>query len=192
MSKLYPSLTPAADYRLDQVRAFQRELSAEVEKRHRLLEKNKRWRHILARSSETLSVCTLGLGSTSVGLLATGIGLPAAIPTAALGAAVGLIDLTLSPAQRRLEKKGRRHSQLATLAESKLLTISRLLSKALADGSLSDSEFQAFGDEKESWLSARNTITRSAEAELRKLAAEIKARLAQIDKNKHTGSLSIV
>lgn len=141
-SKLYPSI--ATDYWLDQVRAFQRELSGEVNKRQRLLDKNKRWRHILARSSETLSVCTVGLGSASVGLLATGIGLPAAIPTAAIGAVVGLIDLTLSPAHRRLEKKGRRHSQLSTLAESKLMSISRIISKGLADGSLSDSEFQAF------------------------------------------------
>ena len=178
-SKLYPTVAP--DYRLDQVRAFQQDLRLEVEKRKLLLEKNKRWRLIVARTTEMFGLSMVGLGSASVGFIATGIGAPAAIPTAAIGALLGLVDFGLSPAQRRLEKKARRHSQLKALSEAKLLTTSRLLSKALSNGFVSDPEFQEFADEKQSWLNARGKIIRSAEAELRELAAEFKARLAKIE-----------
>jgi len=182
MSKLYPSVP--TDYRLDQVRSLQSELLTEVRKRERLLKRSKRTRFALARSSEALSIFVVGLGSASVGLMATGVGLPFAIPTAALGILVGLVELGLSPARTRAEKKARRHTLLRALAESRHITTSRLLSKGLADGVLSDAEYQAFLDERESWIKARDEINSSTESQMKDLALEFRARLAEIGHRK--------
>lgn len=183
MSKLYPQLPPA-DYRLDVVRDFRKELSAEVTKREKLISRNKRVRYGLARCSETLGGASAGLSGASLGLLVTGVGIPAAIPTAAVGLAAGIIDLGLHPAMRRLEKMGRRHAQLKTLAEANLVAVSRLLSRGLADGVLSDAEFQEVMDVKQALLRAQKQINKSAEVQIKQLADEFEAKLAKL-KQKH-------
>lgn len=179
-NKLYPGLP--ADRRLGDAHAFEGELKKEGEKRKKLEQRCKKVQFALDRSSEVCGVVSVTLSGASVGLLVTGIGLPTAIPTAAVSILAGAVDLVLKPARVYTSKKLRRHTRLKALAENNQLLLSRLMSKTIADETISDAEFQCILDMKENWIKARNAIFKSTEKELRQLTSEFRKRLAEIEK----------
>ena len=70
------------------------------------------------------------------------IGLPAAIPLGGVGGAFAAASSGLIIASKKLDSKIKKHQETVTLAIAKRDTVDRLLSKALTDNQISDSEFQ--------------------------------------------------
>ena len=70
------------------------------------------------------------------------MGLPATIPLGGIGGAFALASSGLIIASKKLDSKIKKHQEIVTLAIAKRDTVDRLLSKALANNQLSDSEFQ--------------------------------------------------
>ena len=70
------------------------------------------------------------------------VGLPAAIPLDGVGGAFAAASSGLIFASKKLDSKIKKHQEIVTLAIAKRDTVDRLLSKALANNQISDSEFQ--------------------------------------------------
>jgi len=69
------------------------------------------------------------------------VGLPATIPLGGVGGWFALVSSGLIIASRKLEAKIKKHQEINTLAVAKRDTISRLLSKALNNNTVSAHEF---------------------------------------------------
>ena len=67
----------------------------------------------------------------SVITLSTGVGLPVSVVLAATGLFLGLGSAVIHKTQKIFESKSKKHDKIKTLAESKLDSISGLVSKAV-------------------------------------------------------------
>ena len=90
----------------------------------------------------------MGLGSLSAGLSSatlatalTGFGIVASPALAGVAAVFGLLSAGFTVVSKRLERKVTKHENIYTLALAKLNSVAELVSKALTDKRISDSEF---------------------------------------------------
>ena len=90
------------------------------------------------------------------------VGLPATIPLGGVGGAFALASSGLIIASKKLDSNIKKHQEIVTLAISKRDTVDRLLSKALADNQITDSEFQLIMTE----FSQYNVLKDSVRAKL--------------------------
>ena len=82
------------------------------------------------------------LSSASLASALSVAGLPAAIPLGGVGGAFAAASSGLIIASKKLDSKIKKHQEIVTLAIAKRDTVYWLLSKALTDNQISDSEFQ--------------------------------------------------
>ena len=90
----------------------------------------------------------MGLGSLSAGLSSatlatalTGFGIVASPALAGVAAVFGLVSAGFTVVSKRLERKVTKHKKIYTSAVAKLNFVVELVSKALTDKRISDSEF---------------------------------------------------
>ena len=100
------------------------------------------------------------LSSASFATLLTAIGAPVGAPIAGIAAVMGLFSTTASASSGRLNKKVTKHEKTVSLAESKNLSVSRLVSRALTDGSISDVEFNLILREIDNYYSLKGQLRR--------------------------------
>ena len=93
-------------------------------------------------------ISAVGLGSLSAGLSSatlatalTGFGIVASPALAGVATVFGLLSAEFTVVSKRLEKKVTKHEKIYTLAVAKLNSVAELVSKALTDKRISDSEF---------------------------------------------------
>ena len=93
-------------------------------------------------------ISAVGLGSLSAGLSSatfatalTGFGIVANPALAGVATVFGLLSAGFTVVSKRLERKVTKHEKIYTLALAKLNSVAELVSKALADKRISDSEF---------------------------------------------------
>ena len=89
-----------------------------------------------------LSVTSVGLAASGVGLLSTIIAAPVAIDLHAGAIVWGLLGSGGKLVGRRLQAKSRKHDLIRGLAESKLNTIADRFSVALNDDKITEEEFR--------------------------------------------------
>ena len=81
--------------------------------------------------------------------------------------------------RRRLHTKSQKHYEIKTIAQSKLNTINKIISKALTDGQISENEFKLVLDELDKYNHLKENIhskqTGLSESERNKLIEEGKA-----------------
>ena len=93
-------------------------------------------------------ISAVGLGSLSAGLSSatlattlTGFGIVASPALASVATVFGLMSAGFAVVSKRLERKVTKHKKIYTLALAKLNSVAELVSKALADKRIGDSEF---------------------------------------------------
>ena len=93
-------------------------------------------------------VSAVGLGSLSAGLSSatlatalTGFGIVASPALAGVATVFGLLSPGFTVVSKRLEKKITKHEKIYTLAVAKQNSVAELVSKALTDKRITDSEF---------------------------------------------------
>ena len=145
--KIYPPIPASAppdeeSYRLKKIDELEKFLRSEVESRDKLTKRFKR-RATAATFSDTSVIAAITiLGGTSIGLASTGIGV-AFIPIAAsTGVFLGLGSAVIHMTRKIFDSKAKKHDKIKTLAESKLDTISGIVSKAIEDSHISHQEYQ--------------------------------------------------
>ena len=133
---LYPSLQreSVSDYRLKKISDCQKELENEISHYRRISKKYKRAKTIISAFATSTGVLTVVLSSADLVTSLTGIGALAGAPLAGIAGLMGLFSTAVGVSSGRLNKKVTKHEKTISLAESKHLSVSRLVSKALTDG----------------------------------------------------------
>jgi hypothetical protein len=111
------------------------------------------------------NVISIAGGAVSLGLLGTGIGLPISIALGSSFVALGGITTIASFLSKRLVKKLEKHDRISTLACSKLSSMNHIISKAMEDGKISDSEFKQVSDDFEEYKKEKRAIQEKARQE---------------------------
>ena len=158
---LYPSLTEnVGDYRLKKISDFQKELENEISHYRRISKKYKRAKTIINAFAAATGVLTAALSSASLATLLSGIGAIVSAPIAGIAAVMGITSTTAGASSERLNKKVTKHEKTISLAESQHLSVSRLVSKAMTDGSISDVEFNLILREIDNYYSLKGQLRR--------------------------------
>ena len=148
--KLYPEVPPSAppaddesqNYRLKKIEEADAFLRSEVEMRDKLAKKFKRRVMATTISDTTVITAITALEVASVATLTTGVGIPISTALASTGLLLGLGSAVIHKSQKIFESKAKKHDKIKTLAESKLDSISNLVSKAIEEAHISHEEYQ--------------------------------------------------
>ena len=141
-----------------------------------------------AVATGTLSVV---LSSSSLATTLSGFGLVIAAPVAGVSALLGAISAGCTAVRKRFTRKVVKHENTVTLAQSKLNSVSELVSKALTDGEISDEEFTLIVREIDKYhgmkasLRQRNSTAmpsrqHEADSEQDRLKRELKKKLGSL------------
>ena len=147
--KIYPPIPASAPpdddnqaYRLKKIDELEKFLRSEVDLRDKLTKRFKRRATAATFSDTSVITAITALGAASIGLASTGIGvalIPILAPTGLLlGIGSGVLHMT----RKIFDSKVKKHDKIKTLAESKLDSISGLVSKAIEDSNISHEEYQ--------------------------------------------------
>ena len=161
---LYPSLN-VGDYRLRKISDCQKELENEISHYRRISKKYKRAKTIINAFAAVTGVLTAVLSSASFATFVTGIGAIIGAPIAGIAALLGTASTAAGFGSGRLNKKITKHEKTVFLAESKHLSVSRLVSKELTDGSISDVEFNLILREIDNYYSLKGQLRREVKIE---------------------------
>ena len=156
---LYPSLN-GGDYRLKKISDCQKELENEITHYRRISKKYKRAKTIINAFAVTTGALTTVLSTASLATLLSAIAAPIGASMAGIAALMGITSTAAGVSSERLNKKLTKHEKTVSLVESKHLSISRLVSKALTDGSISDVEFNLILREIDNYYSLKGQLRR--------------------------------
>lgn len=145
--------------RLKKICDCQKRLENEISHYRHVLKKYKK-----GKGCHPLNICfhyrftaaMLSAGGVAVSL--SGIGAVADEPLAGVAGFFGLVLNVFTVGGRRFDKKISKHEQTVALAEAKHISISRLVSKVLNDGLISEVEFNLILRKAEQYQSLKNQI----------------------------------
>ena len=158
---LYPSLGEnVGDYRLKKIIDCQKELENEISHYWRISKKYKRAKTIINAFAATTGALTTVLSTASLATLLSAIAAPIGASLAGISALMGITSTTAGVSSERLNKKLTKHEKTVSLAESKHISISRLVSKAMSDGLISDVEFNLILREIDNYYSLKGQLWR--------------------------------
>ena len=147
--KIYPEIAtaPSEDdegqtYRLKKIEEAEKFLRDEVEKRDKLTKDFKRRAMATTISDHSVISTITALELASLVTLTTGVGLPISIALASTGVFLGVGSAVVHKLQKIFDSKAKKHDKIKTLSESKLDSISGLVSKAIEDAHISHEEYQ--------------------------------------------------
>jgi len=188
--KIYPHLENdesdgppnKTDYRLTEISRLQDKLIAESIARTSVLKKYNRAINILDGIDMASSASAIVLGGVSTGLLATVIATPIVPIIMGIAAACGLISAGTKVATRRLRIKTHKHDQIRMLAESKHNSIAELVSKALEDGVISQSEFTGIVSEITRYNSLKSNIREGTNKKIQEVDEDTKKEWIELGK----------
>ena len=161
--KLYPQIPATAppddeSYRLKKIDELEKFLRTEVESRDKLTKRFKR-RATAATFSDTSVIAAItALEIASLVTLTTGIGMPISVILSSTGLFLGLASAVIHKTQKIFDSKAKKHDKIKTLAESKLDTISGIVSKAIEDSHISHQEYQLILKEIEHYRTMKEEI----------------------------------
>ena len=156
---LYLSLN-FGDYRLKKISDCQKELENEISHYRRISKKYKRAKTIINAFAATTGVLTAVLSTLSFASFVSGIGAIIGAPIPGIAAVMGLFSTTAGVSSERLNSKVTKHEKTVSLAESQHLSVSRQVSKAMTDGSISDLEFNLILREIDNYYSLKGQLRR--------------------------------
>ena len=163
---LYPTLREnVGDYRLKKIIDCQKELENEISHYRRISKKYKRAKTIINAFAVTTGALTTVLSTASLATLLSAIAAPIGASLAGISALMGITSTTAGVSSERLNKKLTKHEKTISLAESKHISISRLVSKAMTDGSISDVEFNLILREIDNYYSLKGQLRREVKIE---------------------------
>ena len=183
--KIYPPIPPTAppddeSYRLKKIDELEKFLRSEVESRDKLTKRFKRRATASTISDTSVITAITALEVASIVTLTTGIGMPISVVLASTGLLLGLGSGIIHKTQKIFDSKAKKHDKIKTLAESKLDTISGLVSKAVEDSHIDHQEYLLILKEVEHYRTMKEEIrTKSKKTTDAITAEQRKAILAQ-------------
>ena len=155
--------TPLDQYfRLQEISQLRKHLEDERDKRSQLYKKYRSRINAVDAVDTVLISASVGMGIGGVGLLSTIIAAPVVLGLEIAALGCGLLGVAGKFISRRLLVKVKKHDEIRVLAESKLNNIADHVSKALADGQISDEEFRLIIDEAQKYTQMKAEIRAGA------------------------------
>ena len=144
--KIYPEIPSAPpdesqNYRLKKIDEAEKFLRDEIAYREKLAKRYKRRSNATMISDTSIILAITGLELASIVTFSTGIGIPVSIALGAVGLILGVGSIGVHKTQKIFESKAKKHDKIKTLAESKLDSISSIVSKAVEDANISHQEY---------------------------------------------------
>ena len=161
--KLYPQIPATAppddeSYRLKKIDELEKFLRSEVDLRDKLTKQFKRRATASTISDTSVITAITALEVASIVTLTTGIGMPISVVLASTGLFLGLGSGIIHKTQKIFDSKAKKHDKIKTLAESKLDTISGLVSKAVEDSHIDHQEYHLILKEVEHYRTMKKEI----------------------------------
>ena len=161
--KIYPKIPATAppddeSYRLKKIDELEKFLRSEVESRDKLTKRFKRRATAATFSDGSVIAVITALEIASIVTLTTGVGMPLSVVLASTGLLLGLGSAAIHKTQKIFDSKAKKHDKIKTLAESKLDTISGIVSKAVEDSHISHQEYQLILKEVEHYRKMKEEI----------------------------------
>ena len=147
-------------YRLKKIIDCQKELENEISHYRRISKKHKRAKTIINAFAVTTEALTTVLSTASLATLLSAIAAPIGASLAGISALMGITSTNAGVSSERLNKKLTKHEKTVSLAESKHISISRLVSKAMSDGTITDVEFNLILREIDNYYSLKGQLRR--------------------------------
>ena len=155
---LYPPLESGETHRLQHAAEVRFRLEKERDFRASMYKKYRRGANVADGIDTALSVTSVGLAASGVGLLSTIITAPVAIGLQAGAIVCGLLGTGGKLVGRRRQAKARKHDLIRGLAESKLNTIADRISIALNDDKITEEEFRLILSETDKYNQVKAEI----------------------------------
>ena len=163
-TSIYPQLPESDDtkvFRLNKVEQVQKEISSERDKRDQLYKKYNKVISFLSHAENC--VAFVGAVSGSVGVVGV-ITVP--IGVALGGLAIGCVgmNLALKFFSKKFRAKAKKHDEIRVAAETKLNTVSELVSQAIDDGDISHEEYVLINNELRKFNGMKEAIRTQTKA----------------------------
>ena len=113
----------------------------------------------------TSSVTSITAALLSIGGFAgalSGVGIIISVPLTSIAGLLAFASAATTLANKSLVKKTEKHEKTVSLAEAKQRTISRLVSKAMKDSSITDVEFASILSEIDQYYSLKKELRRNS------------------------------
>ena len=142
-TKIYPDLNPTAPqepqtYRLKKLTEIEAYLLNEIEVRERIAKKMKRFNTITGIVDTSLITSTVITGGISIAAFASGVGLPVGIALSGTSLLLSLATAITGKPFKIFTVKQEKHDAIKLLAQTKLDSISNIISQAMEDGDIKD------------------------------------------------------
>ena len=181
--KIYPTIatTPATAppddnegqaYRLQKISDTEKFLRDEIDKRDSLTKRFKRRATATSISDTSVLAAITALEAASIATLITGIAMPISVALASTGLLLGLGSAVIHKTRKVFDSKAKKHDKIKTLAESKLDSISSLVSKAIEDAHVSHEEYQLILKEVEHYRAMKEQIRTKSKKTTNAITAE--------------------
>lgn len=174
----YPSLPPPVySFRQAEVISIKIFIENEVNKHLQLYKKTKRILNVLKWVRYLLINIVVTLNAATVASILALFPISCSLYFEICSIAFGLLMNLLSLVEGRLARKLEKHDEEHTLAVGSLMTITELLSTALEDNVVSDSEFKMVLNERRKYIEMRNAVKHKHfhEADAQEIKKSVKA-----------------
>ena len=191
--KLYPNLTEEKEekgepdhlvktFRLTTIRQMQTEIEQDLAKYSRTKRKySSLFNAVYYANAGTVFVSSCS-STCAVGLLASGIGFPAAVPLGVVSACFGLFSFASSTVNKKLKTKLQKHTAIVQLITNTLSSFYLITSKALSDSFISDNEFKHLHAEFNAYKQQKFELQKKSQLPLLDTEAVKKQCLTELNK----------
>ena len=176
-AKIYPDLNPTApqepqSYPLSKLSEIETYFLDEIDARERIAKKMKRFNMITGIVVTGLITITVITGGISIAAFANGIGLPVGIALSGTSLLLSLVTAITRKSFKIFTVKHEKHDFIKLLAQTKLDSISSIISQAIQEGDISPTEFHKVLQEVEKYCKLKADIRNQAKAKVKQITKE--------------------
>ena len=169
-------------FRLNNITNIRKKLENESESRTRLRRRYKSLYNTAVYMSATSGIVSGCASVSSVISLSTGIGAVLALPVGCVALVTGALSVISAGFGKIIMKKLEKHERIKMLAQSKLSSISSLVSQALKDGRISNEEYDIILAEEESYRDTKAYLQKKVKTALAKDYLEVEKKIEEAEK----------
>ena len=151
----------------------------EIEVREWIAKKMKRFNTITGIVDTSLITSTVITGGISIAAFASGVGLPVGIALSGTSLLLSLATAITRKSFKIFTVKQKKHDAIKLLAQTKLDSISNIISQAMQDGDISPTEFHKVLQEVEKYRKLKADIRNQAKAEVKEIMKEPREKLLE-------------
>ena len=176
-SKTYPDLSPTAPqepqtYRLKKLTDIQAYFLDEIEVCEQISKKMKRFNTITSVKDTGLITSTVITGGISITAFAGCVGLPVGIALGGTSLLLSLATVITRKSFKTFTLSQEKHDAIKLLAQSKLDSISNIISQAMQDGDILSIQFHKVLQEVEKYCRLKADIRNPAKAKVKQITKE--------------------